>query len=117
MGWNGSGGGSTPVKPKVTAKKPSPIRGLIAGGAVVVLAAVAYFAFFSGSEKPQNDEVGKKPAKIKEVTPAAAPKAVEEVKPEKPKRLTKKGTPIPGRVQPDEHGVLRVLRHHHEQRR
>lgn len=84
MGWNGSGGGSTPVKPSVTAKKPSPIRGLVAGGLVIVLAAVAYFAFFSGSEKPQVEAEGKKPSKIKEVNPAAAPtNAI----PEKPKKV------------------------------
>lgn len=76
MGWNGSGQkGATPVQPKVTAKKPSPIRGLIAGGVVVVLAVVAYFAFFSGSEKPQKVEKPKKPSVIKEVKPAPAPVA------------------------------------------
>ena len=108
-GWNGSDrrGVSTPVQPKVTAKKPSPIRGLVAGGLVIILAAVAYFAFFSGSEKPQSDEVGKKPAKIKEVTPAAAPTNAVAKADEKPKRLTKKGTPIPDKVQPDEKGILR----------
>ena len=107
MGWNGSGGGSTPVKPKVTAKKPSPVRGLVAGAVLVAAVIGCYFAFFSGSDKPQKVVEQKKPTAIKEVKPAAAPKAVEKVKPEKPKRLTKKGTPIPDRVQPDEHGVLR----------
>lgn len=75
MGWNGSGGGSTPIKPKVTAKKPSPIRGIVAGALVCVLAIGAYFVFFSGSEKAQKEEVKKQPARIKEVKPAAAPKA------------------------------------------
>ena len=108
-GWNGSGmgGNSTPVKPKVTAKKPSPVRGVIAGLVVVAAVCVAYFAFFSGSEKPQVEIADKERGRIKEVTPAAAPKAVEEAKPEKPKRLTKKGTPIPDKVQPDERGILR----------
>ena len=73
MGWNGSGGGSTPDKPKVTAKKPSPVRGLVAGGLVIVLAAVAYFAFFSGDEKPQKEATTKERSRIKTVTPAAAP--------------------------------------------
>lgn len=108
-GWNGSGmgGNSTPIKPKATAKKPSPVRGLVAGAVLVAAVIGCYFAFFSGSEKPQKVVEQKKPTAIKEVKPAAAPKAVEKVKPEKPKRLTKKGTPIPDRVQPDEHGVLR----------
>lgn len=94
MGWNGNGGGSTPVKPKVTPKKPSPIRGLVAGVLVVILVAVAYFAFFRGSEKPQPVEKEKKPTKIKETKPAKAspPKPV---KPEKPKG-----------PQPDENGII-----------
>ena len=86
MGWNGSGGGSAPVEPKVTyppseasfakqsgyrgAKKPSPIRGLIAGGLVCVLAVGAYFAFFSGDEKPQDENADKGRGRIKEVAPA-----------------------------------------------
>ena len=71
MGWNGSDrrGNSTLVKPKGKyppseasfakqsgyrgAKKPSPVRGIVAGAVVVVLAAVAYFAFFSGSDLTQ----------------------------------------------------------------
>lgn len=67
MGWNGSGGGSTPVKPKVTAKKPSPIRGLIAGGVVVVLAAVAYFMFFADSEGPRKVVAEENGGRIKDV--------------------------------------------------
>lgn len=74
-GWNGSGmrGNSTPVKPKVAAKKPSPVRGIVAGLVVVVAVIGCYFAFFSGSEKPQEEVVEKRPTKIKQVTPAAAP--------------------------------------------
>ena len=85
MGWNGSGQkGAAPVQPKVTAKKPSPIRGIVAGGLVCVLAVGAYFAFFSGSEKPQAEKVEKERGRIKEVTPAAAPKYEELApKPEK----------------------------------
>ena len=85
MGGNGSGGGSTPVEPKVPAKKPSPIRGIVAGLLVVAVSAVAYFVFFSGSEEPQKVEKSTKQERIKEVAPAAAPKAVEPV-PEKPKK-------------------------------
>ena len=75
MGWNGSDRkGTAPAQPKVTAKKPSPIRGLIAGLVVVLAAAVCYFAFFSKSEKPAAKKAEKKPTAIKEVAPAAAPK-------------------------------------------
>lgn len=81
MGWNGSGSGSTPQKPKVTAKKPSSVRGIAAGSLVCALAIGAYFVFFSGSDKPQAEQTAKERGRIKEVTPAAAPKA-------KPKELT-----------------------------
>ena len=103
MGWNGSGGGSTPQKPKVTAKKPSPMRGVIAGVLVCVLAIGAYFAFFAGSEKPETEAAAKERGRIKEVTPARAPtNKVEEVK-AKPKGPR----PKPACVKPDEHGVER----------
>ena len=68
MAWNRGSGGAAPVKTK--AKKPSPIRGIVAGALVCVLAVGAYFAFFSGSEKPQKEVVEKQPTKIKEVKPA-----------------------------------------------
>lgn len=84
MGWNGSGQkGTTPVQPKATAKKPSPVRGVVAGLLVVAISAGAYFMFFSGTEKPQKVEKERKQTTIKEVTPAAAPKVAEEPKPEK----------------------------------
>lgn len=81
MSWNGSGqrGNSTPVQPKAK-KKPSPIRGLIAGGLVCVLAVGAHFVFFAGSEKPQAEKVEEDRGRIKEVAPAAAKKQ-EGVKP------------------------------------
>ena len=89
MGWNGSDrrGNSTPVKPKGKyppseasfakqsgyrgAKKPSPLRGIVAGGLVCVLAVAAYFAFFAGLEKPKTERVEKESRRIKEVKPAA----------------------------------------------
>ena len=85
-GWNGSGmgGNSTPVKPKVTAKKPSPVRGLIAGGLVIVLAAIAYFAFFSGSDTPsQEAKASSRPTSIKTAKatlPSAKPNVAAKVK-------------------------------------
>ena len=94
MSWNGSGQKeSAPAKPKVAAKKPSPIRGLIAGLVVVAVVCVAYFAFFSGNEMVP-EKVEKKPTKIKEVKPAAAPKSASELqKVEKPKKALKDMTP------------------------
>lgn len=92
MGWNGSGQkGAAPVQPKVTTKKPSPIRGLIAGGAVVALAVVAYFVFFAGSEKPQNDATGTRSAKIRDVKPAAAPTNAVPAKPKSNVEIRKVG--------------------------
>lgn len=69
MGWNGSGQkGATPAQPKkVAPKKPSSVRGLIAGGAVIVLSAVVYFAFFAGSESPRKIETEEKGGRIKDV--------------------------------------------------
>ena len=79
MGWNGSDRkGTAPAQPKVTAKKPSPVRGLIAGLVVVLAAAVCYFAFFSKSEKPAAKKVEKKPTVIKTVKPAVAPEVLDE---------------------------------------
>ena len=106
MGWNGSDrrGNSTPVKPKGKyppseasfakqsgyrgAKKPSPVRGLVAGAVLVAAVIGCYFAFFSGSEKPQKAVEQKRSTRIKEVAPAAAPKAVKQkAELEKPKEL------------------------------
>ena len=59
-GWNGSDrrGNSTPVKPKVSAKKPSPIRGLVAGVLVCALAACAYFVFFADGNVVDSERDG-----------------------------------------------------------
>ena len=83
-GWNRPQQGA----PKQTPKKPSPVRGVIAGLVVVAAVCVAYFAFFTGSEKrPQKGDEQKKSTRIKEVTPAAAPKAEAKLEPEKTKEL------------------------------
>ena len=81
-GWNGSGqrGNSTPIKPKVTAKKPSPLRGLVAGAVLVAAVVGCYFAFFAKSEKPQKVVEQKKPTAIKEVKHAVVTQKVAEVK-------------------------------------
>ena len=108
-GWNGSDRkGAAPVQPKVTAKKPSPIRGIVAGLVVVAAACAAYFVFFSGSEKPQKVVEQKKPTAIKEVTPAAAPKPDKDPGPEMIRN--RRGELVPKIVEKtyvDERGILR----------
>ena len=80
-GWNRPQQGA----PKPTPKKPSPVRGLVAGAVLVAAVIGCYFAFFSGSEKPQKVVEQKKPTAIKEVTPAPAPKPKVPPKVEKPR--------------------------------
>lgn len=87
-GWNRPSGNVKPA-PK---KNPTAIRGALAGIAVVILAAIAAYFIFTGNETRQNDASKKDRGRIKEVTPAAAPKAAEtpktiepQVKEEKPK--------------------------------
>lgn len=115
MAWNGSKDGSgskTQMRAKAKVRKPSPLRGIIAGVVVVGLAAGAYFLFLSGGD-PKTTKGDPKPkdraaSRIAEVKPAPASTNVHiEVADEKPKRLTKKGTPIPDKVQPDARGVYR----------
>ena len=78
MGWNGSGGGSTPVKPKAAAKKPSPIRGLIAGlVTVVVLGVACYFIFGTSTDAPKRMDERSKKGLIKEVAPATTDRVVQ----------------------------------------
>lgn len=87
-GWNRS-----TSTPKPAPKKPSAMRGVVAGLVVVALAAVCVVVFMGKGEKPV-EKVEKKPAKIKEVKPAPAPKsAPEPQKVEKPKKALKDMTP------------------------
>ena len=84
-GWNR--GTSTP---KPAPKKPSPIRGIVAGLVVVALGAGIVAWLFKSGEAESLPLQEKKPSQIKTVTPAPAPKAepvktnkAEEAKPEK----------------------------------
>lgn len=89
-GWNGSANTGKAAEPPKSAKKaPSALRGVIAGAAVVGIAAVIAFFAFSKAEKPKAT-AEKKAAAIREVKPAAAPKA-EEAKPEKKIEFKKLG--------------------------
>lgn len=105
MAWNGSAGATAPKTPPKKAVKVSAIHGIIALVAVLAIGAIAYLFVAKEEPKPVGEE--KRPVKIKEVEPAKTQPAAAPAVPEKPKRLTKKGTPIPDRVQPDAHGVLR----------
>lgn len=77
--WNRSSEASK-VTPK---KKPSAMRGIAAGALVVVALAVLCIWMFSGGEDAPKAKVEKERGRIKEVTPAAAPKHQEVVKEEK----------------------------------
>ena len=66
--------GTSAASRRNAAVAPSAKRGLVAGLAVVILAAGAYFLFFSGSGKPEKPSRGKASSAIKEVRPAAGPK-------------------------------------------
>ena len=81
-GWNRS-----TSTPKPAPKKPSAMRGVVAGLVVVVIASVCAVIFMGKGEKPV-EKVEKERGHIKEATPAAAPKAV----PEKPKQGSKEWT-------------------------
>lgn len=87
-GWNRS-----TSTPKPAPKKPSAMRGIIAGLVVVALAAVCVVVFMGKGEKPV-EKVEKKPTKIKEVKPAPAPKTPPKAqKVDKPKKDLKDMTP------------------------
>lgn len=75
MSWNKPSGAAQPT-PK---KKPSALRGVVAG-AVVVVAVVAVFFAMSGKDEKPRAKVEKKPVAIKEVKPVAAPKLEPEKK-------------------------------------
>lgn len=78
MSWNKPS--SVPQPPPKKSAPPSLKRGLFAGLLVVALGALCYFMFRPSAATPKRDSA-KDRGLIKEVTPAAAPKA----KPEKPK--------------------------------
>ena len=74
MGWNKPSVASTPLPtPK---KKPTALRGAVAGFIVVSVAALVAFVMLSGGDAKPKSESSKKPAAIKEVKPAVATNAV-----------------------------------------
>lgn len=85
MGWNGSGGAAM-QKPRAAAKKPSFVRGIVAGFLVVVVAGVCIFFLADKREKPVDGSVMKR-AKIEDVAPAqnAVKPSDEKPKAESPK--------------------------------
>ena len=84
MAWNRPSEGAAKPAPK----KPSAMRGILAGLVVVAAAVAAYFLLFSGdkAKKPVREDT-KERGRIKEVTPAPVPvaKAESEGKKETPK--------------------------------
>lgn len=104
--------GTLGKKPRKAASSGAPSKGrvFIAAAVAVLIAGVAAWLMWPEAEKPVEVKKGEskkqmEAAPIQSIKVKAEPKA--EVKPEKPKRLTKKGTPIPDRVQKDARGVYR----------
>lgn len=86
------------------------MRGIVAGLVVVALAAAVALFMFRDKGSVIIEKVEKKPTRIKEVTPAAAPKAVTnavKVAEAKPKKKSKYVDYDPDKVYRDDRGVLR----------
>jgi len=112
MAWNGSGSAGGSVAPQAPKKKSGASSPLWQKGALAGLVVVAIGAAVLYMMRPEEKPVTKAPkaaktTKIAEQTPAVVATNKVETAPEKPKRLTKKGTPIPDKVHPDERGILR----------
>ena len=104
--------GTLGKKPRKVASNsaPSKARGLFAAAIVVLIAGAAVWWMWPEQGKVVEEKKGEskkqmEAAPVQSIKVKSEPKA--EVKPEKPKRLTKKGTPIPDRVQKDAKGVYR----------
>ncbi len=106
MAWNGSAGETKPQRK--TAAKRSKIWPIVAVGvSLAALGVVAVLLIQSDSttkNKPKPlPEVKESPKKEQKTTAKPAKVILEEP----PKRVTKKGTPIPDNVKPDERGIMR----------
>jgi len=118
MSWNHP---TTPSKP-VKTKSPSPLRGILAGVAVVAVLGVALFIVLSGDKSAPAAKTEKKPVVIKEVKPAPAPKAAAEVPPAKDPWQVKADALMEGKdpddwmVIKDEDGEPKVIRVFHPAR-
>ena len=83
MAWNGSNdteGSKAKPSTKTKARKPSPLRGVIAGMLVVAFAIGSYLYFFTENKVQQKSgelKEQKRAVTIKEVRPAPAPRPVE----------------------------------------
>lgn len=103
MAWNKPNVASQPVK-KSGAKAPSKVKGIVAGLVTVCALGGLCLWLFSGSDGVSKSKATKERSRIREVTPAAAPKASDEVVTDKlppPKKLPGEETYI------DSHGVER----------
>ena len=102
--------GASNKKPRKAASSgaPSKGRGLIAAIAAILIAGVAAWFMWPEEKKVVERKEEKKETKVAPAKPEKMrPVVKSEGQPEKPKRVTKKGTPIPDRVQKDEKGVYR----------
>ena len=103
--------GAAGKKPRKAVKKagaPSKGRGLLAAAIVVLVAGIAAWFMWPEEKKVVERKKEKKETKVAPAKPEKMrPVVKSEGQPEKPKRVTKKGTPIPDRVQKDEKGVYR----------
>ena len=81
-GWNRPSA-NQPATKKGGVKAPSMMKGIIVGAVAVVVGVVCIFAFSNGEADSRPLQKGRSSGRIKEVTPAPAPKAVEEPKEEK----------------------------------
>lgn len=100
------------AKPRKLAVSGAPMsgafKGLLALVAVCVIGAVAFMCVSKDEPKPVTEKPKVEKKSIEVVMPEIVEKASDPTpEPEKPIRATKKGTPIPDRVQPDEKGILR----------
>lgn len=103
--------GAAGKKPRKAVKKagaPSKGRGLVAAIAAILIVGVAAWFMWPEEKKVVEAKEEKKETKVAPAKPEKMrPVVKSEGQTEKPKRVTKKGTPIPDRVQKDEKGVYR----------
>ena len=82
-GWN-RGGSAKPVEP---VRKPAIAKGAIAGLVLIAAVGIAAWVILGGGSGDEKNAEKRQRGRIKEVTPAPAPKAKEEPKVEKPKKV------------------------------
>ena len=105
MAWNRSSNCQQTETALRRTRSVRPTVAVIVGAVAILCAAVAAWWLWPTGETRQ-DAASTKKTLIKEVSPVVVTQQQEQI-PAKPVRLSKKGTPIPENVQPDERGILR----------